>query len=222
MVEHRLREAGVEGSNPFTPTISTERHHPKTPIVAQLAPEKSDASSLRRFMKHLVRPIHPNNVKGFTLIELLVVIVLIGIIATMGVLNLTHWLAERDAHQEVKLLRKHIHAWADEAVTQQLTLAIKVNADHLKLYEQTQSGWRESPRHRKIIETSRGISLVLLNPDKPSSRLSDQDAKRDMIYLGSDGRVSPYTLRVQDQQFHCDLEGDLAGNIKLPDCQKIP
>lgn len=174
-------------------------------------------------MKLVQNRIFSQAAKGFTLIELLVVIVLVGIIATMGVLNLTHWLADREAKQEIQVLHDQISRLMDDAVISQRTLAIKVYPDSIKIYERNEEGWQESLRHKQnqnAMQLSEGIVLSLLQENGKSLASAKGDDLSDLIYLGLDGRVSPYRLRVEDKTTYCDLVGDIAGNIQQADCQK--
>lgn len=163
-----------------------------------------------------------NHLRGFTLIELIVVILLIGIIASMGVSNLAGWLAERGAKQEAQVLRDQIRALMDDAVISQLTLALKIYPDHIRIYERKDDGWQDSLRNAKQgkIGLGQGIRLGLVEPDGSLPSPTSEKEPIEMIYLGSDGRTTPYRLRVEDTGFYCDISGDIAGNMQLLDCVK--
>lgn len=164
-----------------------------------------------------------NHLHGFTLIELIVVILLVGIIASMGMANLTDWVTAREAKQEVQVLRDKIRVLMDDAVISQMTLALKIYPDYIKIYEHKDGGWQDSLRNGEQgkIGFGQGIRLGLVSPDGALLDLTTSGkGEMEMVYLGSDGQTSLYRLRVEDADTYCDIGADMAGNLELFDCVK--
>jgi type II secretion system protein H len=158
---------------------------------------------------------------GFTLIELLVVVAIIGIVTTLITFNIGNWINTKQTKTEAQRLIVEIQALLDQAVISQTPIGLVIKSHEIEIYSQQDNQWETpKPPAPESIVISEGIKLLApIYTTQPSADAEDQP-KQPLItlYLGTDGRISPYRLGIEDSETRCYLAINQAGGIEITDC----
>ncbi len=114
---------------------------------------------------------HFHHACGLTLIELLTALAIFSILATVGIPQLSYWLARAEADNVSKTLYKHLQTTRDIAVSQreQITLCMLDSSGQCNANAaETLVIFKDKDRNRQY---NKGERIIVQTPFKPSGKL---------------------------------------------------
>lgn len=142
------------------------------------------------------------HVQGFTLIEILVVIVVVGLLASIAVVNFGSTSQTRELENHARDVFLQLQLAADQAVlnNQELGLAIKDQTWTFVVYDEETGAWQPLPPpglkggvfpEWVSVDVQREGERVL------AARDAQDEAQLPQIALFSSGEVTPFELRLR-------------------------
>lgn len=169
---------------------------------------------------------------GFTMIEILVVLVLVGLLASLAVVNLGGGSERREMNSKVRELFVLMQTASEQAIlnNQELGLVIDEQGYRFVVYDEQEQEWRsESERLFRSRDFPEWMSVTLFNEDDvPRLAARDEDEEEDGegrlrpdIAFFSSGETTPFELEFQiagspDQTFQLVADGFNDMEMKTP------
>jgi len=156
---------------------------------------------------------------GFTLLEVLVVLLMIGIILGFATLSVDLGGQERLLEQETKRLQALLSLAQEEAILENRSLGLRLEADGYQFYQLDEAErWQsletdDSLRPRQLPALMR-LSVEI---DGLAVKVHDEDAATPQIALLSSGEITPFrcTFQFAEEARSYRLEGAASGQLQL-------
>lgn len=170
---------------------------------------------------------------GFTLIELLVVVVLVGLIASVGLVSVGGGNQLRELQNETNRLHAVLRMAAEEAIYTNSEIGASIDSEGYEFleYNEEDRAWEASTQtFLKTYQLPEWVSVNLEREgDKPTFSTSNKDqndsdggeksSKTPDIMMLSSGEVTPFSIELQidgDDSSSIEIKTNEEGEIVLP------
>ena len=168
---------------------------------------------------------HAGAQSGFTLIEMLVVLIIIGIVSVQITMSIHTGDRGNAMQTEMQRIQALLKMAREEAVMQDMDIALKVTDDSYSFEVLGDKGWQPITddqifRERKVPD---GTELVLkvdnleINFGKQQEAAGEDKIPPPRIFVLSSGEIMPFELilRTRDQSLQYSLKAEQDGVVKL-------
>lgn len=158
---------------------------------------------------------------GFTMIEILVVMVVVGLLASLAIVNLGGGSEQRQLSSQVRELYVLMQTASDQAIlnNQELGLSITEEGYRFMVFNELEDRWQgQAERLFQAREFPPWISVTLFADDDLPRLVSDDAAERPDVVFYSSGETTPFELEfmiAQSQNQMISLMSDGFSGIEL-------